>query len=56
MMHAIEYQVESVIANDLPSLTAQLNSFGAAGWDIIAVLPLAGRDHVLYMKRQKGDK
>lgn len=48
-----EYQVISVAANDLGALTSTLNTFGAEGWTVIAVLPLAGSAHTIYMTRDK---
>ena len=52
-MTKIEYLVVSVPANDAATLTSRLNGYGASGWDIVAVLPLAGSDHAIYLKREK---
>lgn len=49
----IEYQVVTLPANDAAALAKALNGYGADGWNVIAVLPLAGSSHTIYMKRGK---
>lgn len=48
----IEYQVLEVEANDLAALSKQLNGLGESGWVVIAVLPLAGSSHIVYMMKR----
>ena len=52
-MKKLEYQVVSVDASDAALLTSHLSVYGEQGWEIIAVLPLAGSTHLLYIKREK---